>query len=201
MIELGPELIVGRGLHREVYQHPDHPNLCLKVRVNRGEEEERREQGYYRLLQKRGVPWDGLPRFHGNVDTTLGQGALFDLIRDDSGEVSKTLEYYFSDSDMTEPYQQTLVAALQALRQYLLCHNILTMSLKPKNIVLQLREDEHSRCVIVDNIGNSDWIPLGNWVPLLGRRKIERKWQDFRRRLIKEHGNNRSVIEIVSSVA
>lgn len=35
MIELSRELLVGQGLHRDVYQHPKPPDLCLKVRVDR----------------------------------------------------------------------------------------------------------------------------------------------------------------------
>lgn len=205
MIDLSQALIVGRGLHRDVYQHPRQPEYCLKVRVdrnrvNRGKVEEKREQSYYRLLQKRQIPWDGLPQFYGNVETSEGWAAMFDLIRDTAGTTSETLEFYFSDPAVTAQYQTQLVAAIQQLKAYLLRHNIITMSLKPKNIVLQLQENDVYRCVIVDNIGNSDWIPLMTYVPLFGRRKIERKWADFKRRLLRYYADNPAAVRVIEQI-
>ena len=202
MIMLDKSLLVGQGLHRDVYQHPENPGLCLKVRVdrdrvNRGDQEEQREQAYYRLLAKRGVPWEGIPKFHGNVETNLGSAAVFDLIRDADGEVSKTLEYYFGQITITEAHQAELIFELNQLKNYLLRHNIITMSLKPKNIVFQRLEDDQWRCVIIDNIGNSDWIPLMTYVPLFGRIKIRRKWQDFERRLKRMYPMNDAVLRLL----
>ena len=202
MIELSSELLVGQGLHRDVYQHPEDPDLCLKVRVdrdriNRGPQEEAREQGYYRLLQKRRVPWQGLPQFHGNVDTNLGPAAIFELIRDVDGSVSKNLEYYLADAAITEGHLNQLIFELNQLKLYLLRYNIITMSLKSKNIVFQQLDEQQWRCVIIDNIGNSDWIPLMTYVPLFGRIKIRRKWQDFKRRLKRMYPMNDAVLRLL----
>lgn len=202
MIMLDKSLLVGQGLHRDVYQHPENPDLCLKVRVdrdrvNRGDREELREQSYYHRLAKRGVPWDGLPQFHGNTQTNLGPASVFELIRDVDGEVSKTLEFYFGQSTVTEAHQAELIFELNQLKNYLLRHNIITMSLKPKNIVFQRLEDDQWRCVIIDNIGNSDWIPLMTYVPLFGRIKIRRKWQDFERRLKRMYPMNDAVLRLL----
>lgn len=202
MIELNPDLLVGQGLHRDVYQHPDNPGRCLKVRVergraNRGPQEQAREQGYYRLLQKRGIRWDGLPQFYGNVDTNLGPAAVFELIRDLNGEVSKTLEYYLDDAELTESHLNELISEFNQLKHYLLRYNIITMSLKPKNIVFQQLSEQRWRCVIIDNIGNSDWIPLMTYIPFFGRIKIQRKWSDFKRRLKRMYPFNDELLKLL----
>lgn len=179
MIELQPEKMIGKGLHRECYVHPDDDSRCIKVVVNRGVEETRREQAYYKLLQKQGIDWQMLPKFYGNVSTTKGQGAVFDLVRDSDGHVAKTLEYYFQSTELTEQNQQGLAKAIALLKQYLLTQNIIVMTLKPKNIVYQRQSDDEGQAIIIDNIGNSDVIPISSYCRYFGRKKIERKWNRF----------------------
>ena len=116
MIELQENQLVGKGLHREVYVHPDDSSLCVKVVVLRGEEETRREQAYYKLLQRRNIVWDMLPQFYGVVETNKGEGAVFELIRDVDGSVSKTLEYYLQSAQLTEQYSQGIQHSLQLLK-------------------------------------------------------------------------------------
>ena len=88
-LQLDDPLLIGRGLHRECYQHPEYGNLCVKVVVAGNSDENRRESRYYRQLEARGISWDMLARFHGLVDTSRGEGAVFDLVRDFDGEVSR----------------------------------------------------------------------------------------------------------------
>ena len=61
-----------------------------------------------------------LARFYGNIETNRGEGAVFELIRDHNGEVSKTLEHYFSANNKTDLNYQDLSQALPLLKQYLL---------------------------------------------------------------------------------
>lgn len=205
MIELNVGLLVGQGLHRDVYRHPEFPDRCLKVRVdrnriNRGPQEEAREQGYYALLQKRKILWEGLPQFFGIVETNLGPASMFELIRDNNGQVSRTLEYYLGDAKLTEAHLNELIFEFNELKNYLLRFNIITMSLKPKNIVFQQVNEDRWRCVIVDNIGNSDWIPIMTYVPYLGRHKIQRKWKDFERRIKRMYPFNDQLLKLLKLI-
>lgn len=179
MIELKPAELVGKGLHRECYIHPEDNNLCVKVVVNGDRKETRREQAYYKLLQKRNIAWDMLPKFYGEVDTNLGQGAVFDLIRDSNGQVSRTLEHYLNSVPLLELNAQGLQQSLQRLKDYLIAQNIITMTIKSKNIVYQQRDDQNSLCIIIDNIGNSDCIPISSYNRFFGYKKITRKWARF----------------------
>tara|TARA_R110002111_G_scaffold200094_5_gene265500 strand:+ start:2032 stop:2637 length:606 start_codon:yes stop_codon:yes gene_type:complete len=190
MIELKPEGMIGKGLHRECYVHPDNANRCIKVVVLRGEEETRREQAYYKFLQKRQISWEMLPQFYGVEATSMGPGAVFDLVRDADGNVGQTFEHYFESVELTEKNLVGLVGSLQALKSYLFRHNIITMSIKPKNIIYQRQDDKTGTAVIIDNIGNSDAIPIGSYCRYFGKLKMTRKWDKFVKLLKKDYPDN-----------
>lgn len=173
MLNLEPEALVGKGLHRECYEHPEDPALCVKVVVAGDSNENRREARYYRMLSRRGISWNMLTRFHGLVETSLGEGALFDLVRDFNGDVSHQLDYYLDG----QRYAKDVSRCLGDMKAYLLENRIVTMTLKPKNILYQRLSEDTGKLVIVDNVGNTDFVPLSNYIPILGRRKMVRKWR------------------------
>lgn len=183
MYMLSPSLLVGKGLHRECYVHPEDPNRCIKVVVSGSAAETRREQAYYRFLEKRKISWELLPRFYGNVDTHLGRGAVFDLIRDQNGEISKPLTHYLDHADIANLYAEQLNQALWELKHYLVREKIITMTLKAKNMVYCKTSDTGGRIIIVDNIGNSDFIPIANYLDWAAKIKIRRRFRRFESRL------------------
>ena len=190
MIELKTEAMIGKGLHRECYIHPDNSDRCIKVVVLRGEEETRREQAYYKFLQKRQIDWGMLPKFYGVEETSMGAGAVFDLVRDADGEVGKTFEVYFSSPELTKQNLLGLITSLQALKVYLFRHNIITMSIKPKNIIYQRQDEQNGVAFIIDNIGNSDVIPISSYYRYFGKIKMTRKWNKFIALLKKDYPEN-----------
>jgi len=187
MLTLASSSLIGRGLRRECYFHPEDENKCIKIVVAGDHKETVREQSYYRLLEKRNISWKMLARFYGNIETNRGEGAVFELIRDHNEEVSKTLEQYFSANNETDLNYQDLSQALPLLKQYLLKWKIVTMSLKPQNIVYQKIHPTQGKLVVIDNIGNSDFIPICNYVDRMAIRKIRRKWQRFEESLSKDY--------------
>jgi hypothetical protein len=199
LIEIDSHALVGKGLHRECFVHPEDPSLCVKIVVAGNGNENHREAAYYAALADRGVSWEMLPRFHGLVQTSLGEGAVFDLVRDYDNRISLTLGHYLSSQQLTELHEGVLRDALQALRQYLLDNRIITMTLKPKNILFQLLspQPQSGRLVIVDNIGNSDFIPLTNFSAALARWKIRRKWRRFIRSLRHDFGRNPALAKLL----
>ena len=193
MIEIDTHALIGKGLHRECYVHPDDPARCVKVVVAGTIDENHREAAYYAQLARRGISWEMLPRFHGLEQTTLGEGAIFDLVRDHDGPVSHTLAHYLVSRQLTEQHTAALQAALVNLKNYLLENRIITMTLKPKNILFQQYTADNGRLVIVDNIGNSDFIPLANHSKWLAQWKIKRKWRRFEHDLRSAYRNNPAV--------
>lgn len=199
MIELDKANLIGKGLHRECYRHPENETLCIKVVVSGNDDETRREQRYYRHIEKRGIAWDMIPRFHGNVETNLGPGSVFDLISDHNGDVSKTLEYYLSSNEETEAHYDGLSDSLDLLRHYLFQHRIITMTLKPKNISCKRMASDRYRLFIIDNIGNSDFIPICNYSRYFAGKKIRRKWASFESRMLNTYKHNKALHRMLSS--
>ena len=193
MLTLETSSLIGRGLRRECYFHPEDENKCIKVVVAGDHKETVREQSYYRLLEKRNISWRMLARFYGNIETNRGQGAVFELIRDHNGEVSKTLEHYFSANNEADLNDQDLSPALPLLKQYLLKWKIVTLNFKPQNIVYKKINESEGILVIIDNIGNSDFIPICNYIDCMAMRKIDRKWQRFEDSVSKNYSQNRAL--------
>ena len=69
MLTLKSSSLIGKGLRRECYFHPEDETKCIKVIVAGDHKETLREQSYYRLLEKRHISWEMLARFYGNVET------------------------------------------------------------------------------------------------------------------------------------
>ncbi|RLA48020.1 MAG: hypothetical protein DRR06_00870 [Gammaproteobacteria bacterium] len=200
MIEINSSALIGKGLHRECYVHPQDKNLCIKVAVNENIKETQREQKYYRFLKRKNICWDMLPKFYGNIDTNMGSGAVFDMIRNHDASVSKTLEHYLDSNENTESHYAGLVQSLALLKAYLLTENIITMTIKPKNILYQELDAENGRLFIVDNIGNSDLLPICNYSKRLGNKKILRKWQRFESSLLKTYPDNKALVRILANL-
>jgi len=197
MLTLESSSLIGRGLRRECYFHPGDENKCVKVVVAGDHRETVREQSCYRLLENRAISWKMLARFYGNAETNRGPGAVFELIRDYNGEVSKTLEHYIAAENSTDINYQDLSRALPVLKQYLLKWKIVTMDIKPQNIVYKKINESEGALVVIDNIGNSDFIPICNYVDFMARQKIRRKWQYFEDSLAKDYTQNRALQQVL----
>ena len=197
MLTLESSSLIGRGLRRECYFHPGDENKCVKVVVAGDHRETVREQSYYRRLENRDISWEMLARFYGNTETDRGPGAVFELVRDYDGEVSKTLEEYISAESSTDINYQDLSRALSVLKQYLLKWKIVTMDIKPQNIVYKKINESEGALVVIDNIGNSDFIPICNYVDFMARQKIRRKWQYFEDSLAKDYTQNRALQQVL----
>lgn len=190
-ITLSEKDYISRGLHRKCYHHPEDANKCIKVNYNEGAEEEtNREIAYYKHLIKRNVSFDALAKYYGPVLTNYGNGHIFELIRDYNGETAISLEKYLANKSLTEKYFDQLVTGLKELKSALLKDRIITMTIKSKNILFQQLSDTNSRLVIIDNIGNSTFIPIANYIPCFAKSKIERTWQRFLKSIVKENSHN-----------
>lgn len=200
MITLHPDMMIGKGLHRECFVHPDNNNLCIKVVTNGNQQETQREQSYYNLLDKKNITWDMLPKFHGNIKTNMGSGAVFDLIRDHDNNTAKTLGHYLKDEELLQENYDYILSALQELKHYLISQNIITMSIKPKNLLFQKQKDGQGKVYIVDNIGNSDLIAISSYSYYFGKKKILRKWINFKNFLIKHYPNNTLVHDLTQKI-
>lgn len=182
MFQLSDADIVGKGYHRTCYLHPSDNSLCIKIMKSTQLKELDRELRYYELLTKKNISWDLLSRYRGDVETNQGLGQVFDLITDRSGKPSKTFEHYFKSPQ--DESTENLLASLKELKSYMLENAIVTTTLKPRNIVYQ-KGEKGNRAVIIDDIGNTEFIPLSNVSNAFARAKIKRKWKKFETQYLK----------------
>ena len=200
-VQLSEADLIGQGYHRYCYHHPGNPDLCIKIPMTPDDEEHLREQAYYRRLLKRKVSFEMVAKFHGNVETNYGAGAVFDLIRDVDGRISRTLDDYLSSEAETLSNYEGLARALPALKQYLFKEVIITRNLNVTNVLYKRRDDANGTLVIIDNIGNYDFIPICNYVDFLASRKIRRKWRRFESTLTRTYSRNSALLTMLGQPA
>ena len=186
MLILSSDNFIGEGVFRVCYSHPDNANQCVKVFKRDTSEsptdftELSRELKYYELLEKRNICWDHLSRYHGVVSTSVGDGYVFDMIRDADGQVSKTLEYYLNKSNIAG-----VEDALIQLADYLSTNAIVTRVMRPRNIVLRTETDGSYKAFVIDDVLNDEFIPISSYVTFFARKKIKRRFDRFEKSLSK----------------
>ncbi len=205
MININKSDFVGKGNHREVYRHPNDTKFCLKVNINseltsREKREQLREKNYYNFLKQKGVTFTMLPAYHGDVETNLGTASIFDLMSDTDGSTSRTLGYYLKSEELTQQNYDGLLSSLALLKEYLLSQKIIVRGLAHRNIVCQRNDSGIYRLAIVDNIGNSEFIPISNYIDSLAQRKINKKWQRFEKRQLEEFIDNGTLRKIFEAL-
>jgi hypothetical protein len=177
MIELCEKWFLSKGQTRACYIHPEDPSKVIKVDfIDKGYEQTAKEALYYRKIArlKPDIEYDFIPRFHGSVETNLGKGGIFDLIRDeDTGEVSKTLADYYRDGGM-QSGRASWDEAFSRFRERLYSTGVIIKDLNMRNLCVQRRLDGSRHLVAIDGIGHRDFIPLCDYLPWFARRKIRR---------------------------
>jgi hypothetical protein len=191
--------LIGTGHHRECYRHPENKNLCIKIVVSGNDKEQKREIKYYKRLKKMGISWDMIPRYYGDIETNMGPGSVFDLVLDHDGAPSKPLKHYLSSSKWAEANYSRLSNALDVLKDDLLQQQIITMTLKPKNILCKKIASGDLQLYIIDNIGNSDYLPICNVSRYLAKKKILRKWKRFEERLSSKYKHNKVLQQMLTN--
>lgn len=180
-IFLSREFFISAGTDRECYRHPSHPEYCIKIlRPDRHPRRFRREIRFYRRLALRRIDMLRLTRYHGNIDTNLGKGAVFDLVSDFDGQTSRTLEYYLGLGETD--FDAWAVEDLNDLTREFYRNWIVFHDLNPANLLVW-RLGENRKCLVaIDGIGHNHLLPLASYSAAYARRKIVRVWNRRYRR-------------------
>ncbi len=131
-----------------------------------------------------------LPKYYGDIETNLGAGSIFYLIQNYNGDISKSLKYYLYSNEELEKHRYSISIAMLSLKKYLLEQHVITRNLLPENIVCQKVNQNDFRLFVIDNIGNSDFIPICTYSKFFARMKIKRKWRRFKEKIFKIDVNN-----------
>ena len=174
-LQLSPLLFVAEGTDRKCFRHPDNENRCVKV-LHPDTEAGRfwREIRYYSRLQRRGVDFRHLTPYRGLLETNLGKAAVFDLVLDDDGRISRSLAYYLAENDRR--FNDWIVDEIEQLKQNFYEQWIVFHDLNPTNILVKRLGFDEFRLVVIDGIGHNHFIPLASYSKAFARKKLVRVW-------------------------
>ena len=176
------ELVIGVGAHRACYIHPEDHQKCIKVIYSQNDpiasKEIKRELAYYRHLNSHLKDWRGLTRYYGTVETNLGTGYVYDRIVDFDGKISQTIRDRYTPENLQNNWQE-LKEIVEKLEKYMWDNRIITMALKPHNVLCHRISENEIFPVICDNIGVATHIPVVLYCPWLCHRKQKKLFAKF----------------------
>ena len=172
---------IGVGRERACYVHPEDPRLAIKIPTGTVTAQTERDIKAYKRLKNRGlVENHHLPKYHGLCETSIGRGIVVELIRNYDGEIARPLNWYLAQGVPVEEFDTYLEELKQFFLQNLIIFN---HDMQTGNLLFQKTSMGSARLVVIDGLGDTvalDW--LDN-IPFLVRRKINRRWKRFIRRL------------------
>ena len=186
MIDYTAWPVIGKGMERTCYLNPDDPSRLVKISLDGITRQTEREIRYFRFLMNRGVPFDHIPQFYGEVHGDGFIGFEQEYVRDfhipesESSPAMALLSYL--SSPLSQEQTEELQAALDELKAYLLRYNIIPSDLDVDNIVIK-RVPSGIRLILIDGFGSTELIPASNFFRFIGNRKIIRKWEKFLQRM------------------
>lgn len=168
--DLTPFLIAS-GTERFCFVNPENPDQLLKLSRKTRCKQTKRELRYFQFLQKKKVPFLYLPTFYKAVNTADFCGFVQQTVRNKNGDLAPSLHQYLSTGEKINKQQ------LSDLFCYLYHYNILPCDLNQHNILVQTKETQ--KLILIDGLGCTDFMPLAQFWPWWGRRKIVRKFIRF----------------------
>lgn len=180
IIQLDDSLLYGQGSHKKCFLHPHNKNLCIKIAYNEGGQNDLiREINYIDVLKRRHKDYSILPKYFGKVNTNLGTGYVFEIIRDYNNGRTQTLEDFITDLNLFSQNYSLIVRLLKELKEKLYKNEIITMVLFPENILFQKTDENNYRVRIVNDMGSAVLIPLEYHFKYFAHTKILRRWKMF----------------------
>lgn len=178
LIQLPNDLIIGKGRDRVCYQHPTIQEQCIKISID-NDKQSKREMRYFRFLKNKQTDLSKISAFISKVYTDKGVGYAFDLIRDEDGQVSKTLHQSLELKEYTIDQVKPLIAGL---KKYLIDNKICVKDISPSNISCKKTKDGLN-LIIIDGVSNANINPLTIRLEHLINASIKKAWKGLDRKL------------------
>lgn len=152
MLELTESLFIARSIERSCYSHPNDFSKVIKIV---GINENHRNQNeldyeYFQYLQNKQVPFTHITKCYGYIDTSLGQGLIFDKVYDYNNNISMSLKDFLIKKIYTLKQEDEL---LKQLEIYLKENNILFVDVHLSNILCCEYEKNKYKLMIIDGLG------------------------------------------------
>lgn len=150
MLYLTKELYLSEGNSRICYRHPNNNNLCIKINKDHQKSDQNSPEHFYLRFKRNKSTFKNLPKCTGLVNTNLGDGLSYELIKDYDGNKSKSLAYYYKNHEIDR--SETL-SMIMGLYKHCLQNNILIYDANMSNILLQKLDKDNTTLRIIDGFG------------------------------------------------
>lgn len=177
--------VIGRGDERTCYLNPEDPTRCIKVSCKEKAKQSKREIRYFQYLLKRDVAFTHIPKFYRVVETKDYIGIEQERIIDSFGKQPLDLFHYLH-KPLSSEQQRLFWNAMDSLKAYLIEYNIIPCDMMMSNMLV-VECDSGIKIMMIDGLGGAEWLPLSDYIPCLGKKKINRKWREFVERVLTPH--------------
>ena len=180
ILTLTDEYFISQGKHKKCFRHPHFPTRCIKIPYNEAGKIDLNREIFYltHILKKRGDESGVLPHYYGKIQTNLGEGHVFELIRDYDGKISQSLETILAVTPSLLDIK-ALHTSLLHLRNQLFDYRVITMSIYPENILYQKTDKKIFRLIFINDMGSASLFPLEYYIAPVAKAKIKRYWNRF----------------------
>lgn len=178
MIELNQGHFIAMGIYCKCFENPLKMGECIKIPIEgrKAQKRLRADIKYYRKLHKKSADLSYIADYFGECQTSMGIGYRYECVRDYDSKVSRRLEYYLENTEIS---RETLYNQMGMLAYYLVENKILISDLHARNILIKLGDSGEITPMIVDGIGDRVAIEVLNLLPGAIEAKIARRWNRF----------------------
>jgi hypothetical protein len=175
---------LGEGSTRKVYIHPKDCNKCIKIEKKKVAmwKRKRANKNEYKKLSKLSN-LNSYTKNFGFVDTNLGKGLVFELIKNSDKTISLTLKNFVKKYSISDD----LIYKLNELKKNLLKDQLLIDDLNLQNILVQTDTSKIEKLIVCDGITKKTIIDVRKFMytKFLKKMFIERKFRKLGRKLKK----------------
>lgn len=181
MITLDDSLFIAKGGERKCYLHPEDDSKLIKIQYDNqiGRNQNTLDLHYYAHLNKKVSNFSKIASLHGAVETNLGPGLVFGVVRDFNGKLSSTFEDVVREKRLTEAQELALMGELQ---QYLTHHLVVFGDVVLSNVMCQEVAENTYKLIIIDGLGARRFnfkLWLQNRSDLYARLRIKTQYKKF----------------------
>ncbi|WP_072682429.1 YrbL family protein [Arcobacter sp. LA11] len=181
LINLDENMFLGKGRERAGYIHPIDNSKVIKIvhAKNENLRQNELEYSYMQYLEKNNIPFTHITKCYGKTITNLGEGYVFDIVRDFNGKVSKSFKKMVLKGKLSKKKEKKLI---KELKDYIFENNILFVDIALSNILCQRIKKKKYKLILTDGIGGKRpglKSKLYQYSKLFTRYKVVKQWDKF----------------------
>ncbi|MBK1792190.1 YrbL family protein [Persicirhabdus sediminis] len=184
-LQLTQQHYISEGRDRVCYLHPEDENRCIKItktgcdrilkRINR-------EIRYFEKYQRKGRYYPFLSAYYGPVETSMGEGHMFEIVRSYDGSVARTLQSYWCEKrellDEAGEAELRDEISTKVMEIYQLCcaNKIPLSDLNGENLLMVYENETDYSLKLIDGFGNAHFIKVMDWFQKTSSYKLTKQF-------------------------